>query len=278
MKPPFRALALTVALSFTLVSTAQTTAPSTALPPPSAAGDEVQPKFIWGMVLNLAFKFAMGLFSDWLTSKLTTDLSNPTDLNRIMLNTANAVVMSLADTTPFGTKSIGHVENTVTVESKTAVQVDNGKVNYQGVHVAVVAFDKSGTPLRIQPVTQGFHTGDRFKLKVLPTFDGLLVIENINPKGVLSQIYPATSVDVVSVKAGVEIFVPLGKDEAFEFAGQTGEEQLRITLRDPRAFGDAASKAPASRKDDKLGSSFVQETPPGTYPVIAQSIQLVHGR
>jgi hypothetical protein len=277
MKFPLRALALTVALSFTLVSTAQTTAPTTALPPP-AAGDEVQPKFIWGLVLNLAFKLAMGLFSDWLTTKLTADLSNTTDLNRIMLNTANALVVSLADTTPFGTKSIGHVDNTVTVESKAAVKVENGKVNYQGVHVAVVAFDKSGTPLRVQPVTEGFHTGDRFKIKILPTFDGLLVIENINPNGVLSQIYPAASVDVVSVKAGVEIFVPLGKDEAFEFAGQTGEEQLRITLRDPRAFGNAESKAPASRKDDKLGSSFVQETPPGTYPVIAQSIQLVHGQ
>lgn len=274
MKFPLRALALTVALSFTLVSTAQTTA----LPQPPAAGDEVQPKFIWGLVLNLAFKLAMGLFSDWLTTKLTADLSNTTNLNRIMLNTANALVVSLADTAPFGTKSIGHVENTVTVESKAAVKVENGKVNYQGVHVAVVAFDKSGTPLRVQPVTEGFHTGDRFKIKILPTFDGLLVIENINPKGVLSQIYPATSVDVVSVKAGVEIFVPLGKDEAFEFAGQTGEEQLRITLRDPRAFGNAESKAPASRKDDKLGSSFVQETPPGTYPVIAQSIKLVHGQ
>jgi hypothetical protein len=53
---------------------------------------------------------------------------------------------------------------------------------------------------------------------------------------------------------------------------------LVITLRDPRAFGDAESKAPANRKDEKFGSSFVQETAAGTFPVISQSIKLSHSK
>jgi hypothetical protein len=92
------------------------------------------------------------------------------------------------------------------------------------------------------------------------------------------QIYPAQSTEVVSVKAGVEIFAPLGKDEFFEFAGDVGDDQLVITVRDPRAFGNAESKIPANRKDEKFGSSFVQETPEGTYPVISQAMKLVHGK
>jgi hypothetical protein len=275
MKLPSRLLVLMLASSIALGTSAQTQTPADTATPPSS--DEVQPKFfIWGIVLNIAFKFAMGLFSDWLTTKLTTDLDNQTNMNRIMLSTAQAAVVSLSSATPFGTKSVGGPDNAVAGEPTKPVKVEDGKPNYQGVHVALVAFDKAGLPTRIQPITDGFTTGDRFKIKVLPTFDGLLVIENINPKGARSQIYPASPSEVISVKAGIEIFVPLAKDEFFEFAGETGDEQLVITLRDPRAFGDAASKAPANRKDEKFGSSFVQETPAGTFPVISQSIQLAH--
>ena len=63
----------------------------------------------------------------------------------------------------------------------------------------------------------------------------------------------------------------------FEFTGPTGDEQLVVTIRDPRAFGAAAATAEANRKDDAFGSSFVQETAPGTYPVISQSLRLKHG-
>jgi len=244
--------------------------------PPSPSSDEVQPKFVWGIVLNIAFKFAMTLFGEWLANKVTTDLANTSNFNKILLNSANAAIVSLAGATIFEGKSVGAPENTTLNAPTKPVKIENEKPNYQGVHVAVVGFDRTGTATRIIPIAEGFHTGDRIKVKVLPTFDGLLVIENINPKGERNQIYPARSSEVVSVKAGVEIFVPVGKDEFFEFAGDTGDEQLVITLRDPRAYGTAQSKALASRKDEKSGSSFVQETPDGTYPSISQSIKLSH--
>ncbi len=278
MKTTTRALVYVLATSLTMSSLsamAQTQAQQT---PAAADAQEMQPKFIWGIVLNIAFKFAMGLFSEWLTNKITNDLTDTSNMNRIMLNTANAAVITLANAAPFGTKSAGGLENVVVGEPTKPVKVENGKVNYQGVHVAVVGFDKAGVATRVQPITDGFRTGDRIKLKVIPTFDGLLVIENITPRGQRAQIYPAQSTEVVSVKAGLEIFVPLGKDEFFEFAGDVGDDQLVITVRDPRAFGNAESKIPANRKDEKFGSSFVQETPEGTYPVISQAMKLVHAR
>jgi Domain of unknown function (DUF4384) len=242
--------------------------------------EELQPKFfIWGMLLNIAFKFAMSAFTEWRQSKLTTDLSNPVNYTKLLLNSAKAGVVSTVAGGMgglFGFKSVGAPENTVADLPTKTIQLDGGQPNYQGAHVAIVGFDKAGAVIGLQPVTAGFRTGERIKLKVLPTFDALLVIENINPQGVRRQIYPSGANEAIAIKAGVEILVPLRADQYFEFAGVTGDEQLLITVRDPRAFGDAESKVEVSRKDEDQGSSFVQETAPGTFPVIAQSLRLKH--
>jgi hypothetical protein len=113
---------------------------------------------------------------------------------------------------------------------------------------------------------------------VLPTFDGLLVIDNINPRQERKQIYPAQAENVVKIKAGVEIMIPLGKDDYFEFTGATGDEQLVITVRDPRAFGSAAATATVTRKDENNGSNFMQEQTPNSFPVISQALRLRHDR
>lgn len=245
--------------------------------PPASSDEEMQPKFIWGLLLNIVFKFAMQTFGAWLTNKLTTEMT-PTTTQRLLLDSANAVIVTLADSSPWGAKSIGAAENTRLDAPTEAVRKVNGKENYQGVHVALVAFDGNNMAVGLKPVGVGFKTGERIKLKVLPTFDGLLVIDNINPGNERTQIYPAQAKTALAVKAGVEILVPAAADEFFEFAGATGEEQLVVTLRDTRAFGDAASTAEVSRKDEATGSSFVQEVKPGTYPVIAQSLKLSHSR
>jgi hypothetical protein len=249
-------------------------------PGTSNSSDELQPKFfIWGLLLNVAFKFAMSAFTEWRQHKITNDLSNPINYKKLLLNSATAGLVSTASGVTgslFGFKSIGAPENTVADLPTKAIQLENGQPNYQGVHVAIVGFDKAGAVTGLRPVVAGFHTGDRIKLKVLPTFDALMVIDNVNPQGVRKQIYPPGADQAVALKAGIEVMVPLREEQFFEFAGVTGEEQLVITVRDPRAGGAAESKVEVSRKDDADGSSFVQETASGTYPVIAQSIKLRH--
>lgn len=275
-----RPIAALLAAAFLATATGPVLAQGRAeVPPPPAPpqGQEYEPKFIWGLLLNIAFKFAMSAFSEWLANKITNDLTNPSAMQKILLNAAHATIVPLADAAPFGSKSAGAPANAVPGEPAKPVSVENGRENFQGVHVAIVGFGRNGAATGIRPVTAGFRSGDRIKLKVLPTFDGLLVIDNINPKGEKQQIYPPRASDVVRLKAGEEVLIPLARDEYFEFAGVTGDEQLVITLRDPRAFAGKESTVAPNRKDEGNGSSFVQETPGGTYPVIAQALRLQHG-
>ena len=254
-------------------------------PAPASGAEQVEPKFVWGLLINIAVKFAMSAFQEWRSRKLTNDLSNPIDYQKLLLNAATAGFVSTAGgavsgavSNLLGFKSVGAPENTVADLPTKPLELQDGKPNYQGVHVALVGFDRAGAVKGVQPVTAGFRTGERFKLKVLPTFDALVVIDNINPQSVRKQIYPPSAEQAISLKAGVEVLLPLGANQFFEFTGATGDEQLVITLRDPRAFGGAESRVEVSRQDERDGSSFVQETAPGTYPVIAQSLKLRHER
>lgn len=243
---------------------------------PTESQETPQPKFIWGLLLNVVLKYAMSLFADWLLSKLTVDLSPPAVFQRLVANSKQANIVSLSSVSSFGAKSAGAPENTVLGEPTTPFKLEQDHENYQAVHVAIVAFDRSGKVTGLRPVSAGFSTGDRIKLKVLPTFDGILVIESINPSGVRRQIFPPDPATVILVKRGLEVLIPMAEDYYFEFTGQTGDDQLVISIRDPRAFGEAASVAPANRKDDKYGSSFLQETAPETYPLISQSLKFSH--
>lgn len=279
--PAARVLALCLMASISLQGFAQVAAGaakagSETAPPAAANGEDMEPKFIWGLLLNIAFKLAMNAFANWAVKKLTSELASPANMQKLVANTATAAIVPLARMA-LGIKSAGALENVSTKEATMPLKLENGQPNYQGVHVALIGFDPQGNPTGLRPVSDGFKSGDRIKLKVLPTFDGMLVIENINPKGERKQIYPPQNSDVVALKGGIEVLVPLGRDQYFEFAGATGDEQLVVTIRDPRAVGSAESPATPSRKDDDTGSSFVQETPNNTFPVISQAIKLQHG-
>ncbi|MGI9135366.1 MAG: hypothetical protein ACR2I0_15725 [Rhodoferax sp.] len=244
-----------------------------------AAADEVQPKFLWwGLLLDIAYKYVVQAFSTWASAKLTDDLTSPGKLLALVRNSAQAIIVPIADFMPLGSKSVASMENTGAAEPSAPMQLDNGQENYQGAHVAIVGFDRQGQATGLQPVAAHFRTGERIKLKVLPTFDALLVIENIDPQGRRTQIYPEQSATALSIKRGAEILVPVAGDEFFEFADSTGDEQLVITLRHLRAFGAAESTQAVHRKDEARGSSFVQQTAPGRYPVIAEAIRLTHVR
>lgn len=271
------ALLLILSLSCSAATPALSPTSASAAAPPPMADEELQPKFIWGILIKVAMNYAVSAFANYMIGKLTAELT-PASLVGMLLNSKSASIVPLDSATgALSMKSAGAPENTVVAEPIAPLKVENGRENYQAVHVALMNFDRSGNPLGFHPVSAGFGTGDRFKLRVLPTFDGLLVIENITPRGERKQIYPPRTRDVVSIKGGVEIMIPLGKDDYFEFAGATGDDQLLVTLRDPRAFGAAASAAPVSRKDENNGSNFLQELAPGTYPVISQSLKFRHG-
>lgn len=273
MIAPSRVLACFLILTLAAPGIAQQPAP----PAKDGGAEEMQPKFIWGILIKFAVNYAVSAFGSYLLGKLTEQIT-PQAIAGMLLRSKSASIVPLSSVAGgLGAKSAGAPENTVAGEPTTPLKVENGRENFQAVHVALMKFDRAGNALGFQPVTEGFRTGERFKLRVLPTFEGLLVIDNINPRQQRKQIYPAQAENVVKIAAGMEIMIPLGKDEYFEFAGATGDEQLVITLRDPRAFGAAAASAVVTRKDENNGSNFMQELTPNTYPVISQALKLKHG-
>lgn len=170
----------------------------------------------------------------------------------------------------FGAKSV------VVGEPKTPLALKGGEPNYHAAHVAILAVDDAGRITGFRSVDQGFRTGERFKLRMIATFDGVAAIGNINPRGEGRQIFPPQKGTAVQLRAGQEIVIPARDDEFFQFAGATGMEQLVVTIIDPRAVGVAASTSKVYRQDEAYGSNFVQEVNPGTYPVISQAIALTH--
>lgn len=239
---------------------------------------QVEPKFIWGLVINYVISeigsFVFSSFKSWLFQKLASNLAEglAPGVSRLLSKNSGAQIV---DAKSAGILSKDAV-NTTAEAPTVPLSAESGKENYQGVQISVGVTDKDGK-LNFRPVSQGFRTGERFKLHVIATFAGQMMIENINPKGERKQIYPAESAQVVAIQAGKETLIPLGDDEFFEFARTTGEEQLVITLRDPRAEGTAKSTAKVNRKDEKFGSQFVQEVKPGaTYPSLTEAIKLVH--
>lgn len=268
---------------------------------PATEKVEVQEKFIWGIVVNVVLSSVFSMFTDWLTKKIGVDVSSATkpfsmpsigdaasaaptpvasvdDIKGQLVNIAVVAVTGIltnklnsALTTAFLGKDVP-----TTAKPKASLKVKDGDPNYQAAHISILAVDNAGNVTGFRPVKAGFRTGERFKVRVISTFDALVAIGNINPSGKERQIYPPGKDTVISVKAGTEIVLPLVADQYFQFTGETGTDQLVVTLVDPRALEGKASKKRVHRQDVEFGSNFAQEVAPDTYPVISQPIALLH--
>jgi len=238
--------------------------------------EQVQPRFIWGFLVNIALSrlgsFVWDVFKGWLEARIVTGLESATD--RVI---ANALGSSGARIRPRSTQALSARAADVVVGSPdTALKIEGTNENYQGVHLALMVAEPDGKTFVFRAVNQGFATGERFKLRVVSTFNGEMTIENINPRGERRQIYPPLPEQVVVLVAGKETLVPLGVEEYFEFTRATGREQLVVNLADPRAVGAAASRNKVFRQDVRYGSNFVQEVAPDTFAHISQPVELEH--
>jgi hypothetical protein len=244
----------------------------------SPADEQVQPRFIWGILINIALSrvggFAWNIFNSWLESRITGGVSSLTG------RVTSSLLSSLTGGASIGSKSAGafgaRSADVIVGTPSSALSVDGGKENYQGANFAIMVAEADGKTYSVRPVNQGFRTGERFKLRVISTFSGELTIENINPRSERNQIYPGRADQVVQLQSGKEIFIPLAAEDYFQFTRDAGREQLVINLVDPRAVGARASRNQVYRQDVSYGSNLVQEVTPETYPFISQGIELQH--
>lgn len=284
MKLRTRAIAGLTVLCFGTGAFAQVAAKA-AVPATPSAPAEQEGKMIWGLLIKLIAPSVFQFFAEWLVKRIAVKYDEES-LQRLAINAASAVVVNLGDMLKSdtlggkGTRDIvlmGSATGNSLTEPASPLKVDKNGENYQGVHVSLVGVDAQGKPTGFRAVADGFKTGERFKLRVVPTFDAIVVLGNLTPRGVQKQIYPAAADQAIRLQAGKEYLLPLGPNQYFQFAGDVGEDKLTITVRDPRSLRpDSASTATVHRKDETYGSNFVQEVRTGHYPVIVEAIAIKH--
>lgn len=272
----FRAIALLTALTFSTATLAQ--APAQVSPAtPEPRQQEAEGKFVWGLLIKLIAPTVFQLFANWVIKKIEPTYDENA-LRKLAMNVAGAGIVKIGNL--FSSKDIvlaGVSPNATQGEPTEAFTTDKSGENFQGVNIALVEVDAEGVPVAFRTVADGFSTGERFKLRVLSTFDALVVLGNINPKGRQRQIYPVSGGEAVRIPAGKEVLLPLGPKEYLQFAGDVGRDQITFTVRDPRSLEQGhASSAQVFRKDESFGSNFVQEVRPGRFPVIAEAIAIQH--
>ncbi|MDD5389478.1 MAG: hypothetical protein PHD37_09035 [Gallionellaceae bacterium] len=269
--------ALTV-LTFSTASLAQTAPPAVSDTPPQ---QEAEGKFVWGILIKLIAPVVFDFFSDWVKKKIAATYKE-NSMEYMAGNAAVAVIVNLSSYLSgkdivLGGVSANAAPNAALGTPEVPLKTGKDGENYQGVNVALVGIDENGKPIGLRTVADGFTTGERFKLRVLSTFDAVVVLGNVTPKGAQRQIYPAAVGQAVSIPAGKEILLPLGKQEYLQFTGDVGRDQLTLTVRDPRSLQTGlAATARVFRKDESYGSNFVQEVKPGQFPVISEAIGIEH--
>lgn len=238
----------------------------------SSSEEAAQPKFVWGILIDFIASKAFQIFFDWASKKMFQGTEQPTTIAR-----EAAVSAPGAATLALSLKGAPAIVPNVTDNAPSSLMtVENGKENYQGAILSLLVLQPDGRSLSVRPISAGFKSGEKFRIRIGATFDGELSLDNINPQGERSRLYPAQANQIVKMKSGTPVILPLDKDSFFQFDNDAGEEKLVITLRDPRAQGDAAARTLVHRQENAQGTGLLQEVTAGKFAVIAESIALQH--
>lgn len=104
--------------------------------------------------------------------------------------------------------------------STTSLAVDGQY--YAGLAYETYLVGLNGQLNRVDPLNYSFRTGDQFLVKYMPNMPGLVEVTNVNPQG------KEFKLGSWSVAAGQQITLPM--QGTFQFAGNTGDEVLKIAL------------------------------------------------
>lgn len=239
----------------------------------NAPGEEsAQPKFIWGILIKFAASKAFEIFFQWTAEKMFSGMTPSLLLPRsAAINAPGAATLTPAP------KGIAFIAPSVTDKAPDVpLAVEGGRENYQGAHLALLVLQPDGQTLAVRPVSAGFVSGEKFRIRIGATFEGDLALDNIDPQGERKRLYPPSAEQVIRIKSGTPVILPLEQDGFFQFDEVVGEEKLVISLRDPRAQGEAAAQTRVHRQENVQGTGLLQEVVPGKYAAIAESVALQH--
>lgn len=146
-------------------------------------------------------------------------------------------------------------------------------LNYHGIHARYLLIDTKTQKVSSAPLSTRLKPGQRFKLRVTATFNGVAALDQVLGTGWdaerTGQVYPAAGMSV-ELKASQAVDLPVGEAQYFVLDGRRANDRLLLSVRHTKAVGDGRNTQPAYRKDNAQGSSFLQLTPKGLYPIIEQ--------
>lgn len=168
----------------------------------------------------------------------------------------------------------------------------DSKANYQGVAVSAVMLDAQNRVIETRSLAGAFRSGERFKLRLVSTSDAIVSLDalraapgSIGPNGVLmmaptwgGQLYPARADQVVQIKPGDVVHIPLGANEYFTFDNKTGTELLSLNVRHPQAGNQQQmNRQPVYRQDAPAMTTYSQLAQEGSFLALTQVLALQHG-
>jgi len=256
---------------FLLPASAIAEAPSSQEKAKPAGEEAAQPKFIWGILIKFAASKAFEVFFQWTMEKMFK--GSPPSL--LLPRSAAVNAPGAATLAPAG-KGIALIAPVVTDKAPGVPLVTDGRENYQGAHLSLLVLQPDGQTLAVRTVSAGFTSGEKFRIRIGATFEGELTLDNIDPQGVRKRLYPPSAEQVVKIRSGTPVILPLEPDGFFQFDEVVGDERLVVSLRDPRAQGGAAAQTGVHRQEHAQGTGLLQEVAPGKYAAIAESIVLQH--
>ncbi len=148
--------------------------------------------------------------------------------------------------------------------------------NYQGLQLKIEMLDNKNNVIATRPVTQGFKSNERFRLKVTPTFTGLLQIKHIGSDDTKNNLFPKAPIEFVQINAGETMILPANPNNYYYFDDQSGEEKLIIQFVDYQGLQGNFSNKVIYRHDDQNSTYLMQEISKMQFPFIMQTISMQH--
>lgn len=216
-------------------------------------------------------------FNQWATSVATpVPDSFALDLNTLRLLLASSVVTATAPAA-FQPKPVilGQPELPLMADAGAAAAGRSwlSSFNYQGMHVKMVVLDARGTAREVRPLNAPLRSGERFKLRVTPSFEAVASVDRLVGDAWalqrVGQVYPQQGMSV-HMHAGETVDLPMAPNEYFVMNGPA--DRLVMSVRHPRALNAAASDQPAYREDGARGSNYLQLVTAGRLPAIEQQL------
>ena len=142
--------------------------------------------------------------------------------------------------------------------------------NYQGLNASLVVLDAPGAIREFRPLAAPVRAGDRFKIRLLATFDAYAVVDQVGgdlwaPQR-LGQFYPQAG-SAVQMRAGETIELPLNRNEYFVMSSEP-TDRLAVSVRHINSAANNRSTQPLYRQDVAGASNFQQLVPRNGLPAM----------